>query len=256
VSRWIHGLHAVLEALEASPDQVTRVVAAAGREDARLRRVIDTARRAGVPVLRQPGKAIDRLAGPGAAHQGVVALAAEAAYADPDEVLAAAPRPALFVVLDGVEDPRNLGAVIRAAAAAGAGGLFVPEHRTTGLSAACIKASAGTAMRFPVARIGNVAAFLRRLKEAGIWVVGLDAGGAPLWTGFDLTQPTALVLGAEGRGLRRLAREGCDAVLALPMAAGVESLNLAVAAGVALYEALRQRGGVAGGPGSPGVEAS
>jgi 23S rRNA (guanosine2251-2'-O)-methyltransferase len=248
MSRWIHGLNAVLEALETAPEQVTRVVAAMGREDGRLHRVIETARRAGVPVLRQPGKALDRLAGAGVSHQGVLALAADASYADPEAVLAAAPAPALLVVLDGVEDPRNLGAVIRAAAAAGAGGRVVPEHRAAGLSAVCVKASAGTALRFPVARIGNVAAFLRRLKQAGIWVVGLDAEGGSVWSGFDLTQPTALVLGGEGKGLRRLAREHCDTVLALPMAAGVESLNLAVAAGIALYEALRQRraGGIGG----------
>lgn len=241
MSTWIHGINAVLEAIEADATRVGRVVVAEGREDARLRRLVDAARRAGLPVQRQPLQAVGRLAGHGAVHQGVVAFLAEASYADAEATLAAAPAPALLVVLDGVEDPRNLGAVIRVAAAAGAGGVFVPEHRSAGLTPACIKASAGAAFRIPVARVGNLAAFLRRLKERGIWVIGLDAEGTSLWGGFDLREPVALVLGGEGKGLRRLTREHCDAVLSLPLAAGVESLNLAVAAGVALYEAARQR---------------
>jgi 23S rRNA (guanosine2251-2'-O)-methyltransferase len=244
MSRWIHGLHAVLEALESTPDQVSRVVAAErsdGRADARLQRIIAAAKSAGVPFARQPARSLDRLAGEGSVHQGIVALLAEGGYADPDEVIARASAPALFLVLDGVEDPRNLGAAIRVAAAAGAGGIFVPERRSAGLSAACIKASAGTALKFPVARIGNLAAFLKRLKSEGVWVVGLDPEGTSLWSGFDLSMPVALVTGGEGKGLRRLTRESCDALLALPMAPGVESLNLSVAAGIALYEALRQR---------------
>jgi 23S rRNA (guanosine2251-2'-O)-methyltransferase len=241
MSQWIHGLHAVLEALQASPDRIARVVAAEGRDDARLERVLQAARGAGVAVERQPGKAIDRLAGREAVHQGVIALLAGESYADPEAVLAAAPAPAFLVVLDAVEDPRNLGAVIRAAAAAGAAGVFLPEHRSAGLTPVAVKASAGTALRLPVARIGNVAAFLRGLKKRGIWVIGLDPEGAPLWSGFDLREPVALVLGGEGKGLRRLTREMCDAVLAIPLGPGVESLNLAVAAGVALFEVVRQR---------------
>ena len=238
---WIHGLHAVQEALSARPGNVRRVVAAAGRDDERLRRVIETARREGVPVDRQPPREIDRLAGRDASHQGVVALLSETDDQDPDAVLQGARAPALFVVLDGVEDPRNLGAVVRSAAAAGADGLFLPEHRAAPLSAASLKASAGTALRFPVARVGNVVAFLKRLKERGIWVVGLDVKGDPLWSGFDLTLPVALVVGAEGKGLRRLAREHCDVLLSIPVRPEVPSLNLAVAAGVALFETVRQR---------------
>jgi 23S rRNA (guanosine2251-2'-O)-methyltransferase len=241
MSRWIHGLNAVLEAIAAGPVRVGRIVAAEGRGDARVQRVLDAARRAGLPVERQPSGAIDRLAGPGAVHQGVIALLAETSYADPEATLSGAPAPALLVVLDGVEDPRNLGAVIRAAAAAGAGAVFLPEHRSAGLTPACIKASAGAAFRIPIARVGNLAAFLRRLKTGGVWVIGLEAGGTPIWGGFDLREPIALVLGGEGKGLRRLTREHCDAILSLPLAAGVESLNIAVAAGIALYETARQR---------------
>lgn len=241
MSAWIHGVNAVLEALAAGADRVARVVIAEGRSDGRVRQVQQAARQAGVPVTSQPAAAVDRLAGPGVSHQGVIALLQEAAFADPEAALSQAPSPALLVVLDGVDDPRNLGAVIRAAAAAGAGAVFVPEHRSAGLSPACVKASAGAVFRIPVARVGNVAAFLRQLKEKGVWIAGLDPAGAPLWGGFDLREPLALVLGGEGKGLRRLTREHCDVLLALPLAAGVESLNLAVAAGVALYETARQR---------------
>jgi 23S rRNA (guanosine2251-2'-O)-methyltransferase len=241
MSQWIHGLHAVLEALQATPGKVQRVVAAAAREDGRLKEVLEAARRARIPVRRQPSRAIDRLAGSGASHQGVVALIAESDYADAEQVLERAGEPALLLVLDGVEDPRNLGAVIRSAAAFGAGGLFLPSHRAAGLSPGSLKASAGTALRFPVARLGNVVAFLERLKERGIWVVGLAEEGEPIWSGFDLRQPVALVLGAEGKGLRRLAREHCDALLGIPVGPGSASLNLSVAAGVALFEVVRQR---------------
>jgi 23S rRNA (guanosine2251-2'-O)-methyltransferase len=243
VSHWIHGINAVLEAIDAEPPRVGRIVAALGRGDVRLQRILDAARRAGLPVERQPTASIDRLAGPGTVHQGVVALLAEDSYADTEATLSGAAAPALFVVLDGVEDPRNLGAVIRAAAAAGAGGVFLPEHRSAGLTPVCIKASAGAAFRIPVARVGNLAAFLRRLKERGVWVIGLEAGVTAIWGGFDLREPVALVLGGEGKGLRRLTREHCDAILSLPLAAGVESLNIAVAAGIALYETARQRRG-------------
>jgi 23S rRNA (guanosine2251-2'-O)-methyltransferase len=222
---WIHGLHAVEEAIAAAPGRIARVVVATGRDDGPVRRLLEAARSAGVTIERRPLRDVERLAGEKTVHQGVVALLAEAAEADPEALLNAAPAPALFVVLDGVEDPHNLGAVVRSA----------------GLSTASVKASAGAALRLPVARTGNLAAFLRRLKEKGIWVVGLDPSGEPLWTGFDLKQPVALVLGGEEKGLRRLTREHCDALLALPLAGGVESLNVSVAAGIALYEVVRQR---------------
>jgi 23S rRNA (guanosine2251-2'-O)-methyltransferase len=241
MSQWIHGLHAVLEAIERGPGRVTRVVVARGMGEGRLRPLLAAARRAGITVQREPAAALDRLGEKGAVHQGVLALLAAAPYGDPDDLIASAPAPALFVVLDGVEDPHNLGAVVRSAAAAGAHALFLPEHHSAGLSAGAVKASAGTALRFPVAKVGNLATFLGRLKEKGVWVIGLDTEGAPLWSGFDLKQPVALVLGGEGKGLRRLTRERCDLVLSIPLARGVESLNVSVAAGIALYEVVRQR---------------
>lgn len=234
------GIHPVLETLRSARRNVTRVVISGSRNDTRMRQVVDIARQAGIPVQRQPDRALDRLAG-GEAHQGVVAFVAGATYADPEVVMSTAGPSALFVVLDGVEDPRNLGAVIRTAAAAGAQGVFLPEHGAAGLTPVAVKASAGVAERLPVARVTNIVALLKSLKDKGVWIVGLDAGGSAAWTSFDLTSPVALVLGGEGKGLRRLARETCDVVLTIPLAPGVESLNLSVAAGIGLFEVVRQR---------------
>ena len=249
MSEMIYGVHPVMEALRAQRRPIDRVLVSAERQDARVRQVIAAARDAGVPVQRQPRVALDRLSG-GGRHQGVVAMVGGMTYADPGDVLGRLNGPALLVVLDGIEDPRNLGGTIRSAAAAGADALFLPERGAAGLTAACVKASAGAAERLPVARIGNVVSFLKSLKERGIWVVGLDPEGDRGWTEFDLRQPVALVFGAEGRGLRRLARETCDLVLSIPLAQGVESLNLSVAAGIVLFEAVRQRrqGDAARGP--------
>lgn len=244
----LFGIHPVLEALQAGRRSVTRVVIAESRHDARVRQIVEAGRKAGVPVHFQPDRAVDRLAG-GETHQGVIAFIAGAAYADPEDLIMSAGPQALFVVLDGVLDPRNLGAVIRTAAAAGADGVFIPERGAAGLTPVAVKASAGTAERLPVARVTNIVALLKSLKNRNIWVAGLDPAGATPWTSFDLTGPLALVFGGEGRGLRRLARETCDVVLSVPLAAGVESLNLSVAAGIVLFEAVRQRRGVAGGPG-------
>jgi len=236
----VFGVHPVLEALKSARRSVIRVVISESRADARMRQVVDAARRSGVPVQRQPRGALDRMTD-GEAHQGVVAFLAGGDYADAGDLLNSAGSSALFVVLDGVEDPRNLGAVIRTAAAAGADGLFLPERGAVGLTAVVVKASAGTVERLPVARVTNIVGLLKSMKEKGIWVVGLDSSGSEAWTSFDLTIPVALVLGGEGRGLRRLARETCDVVLRIPLAPGVESLNLSVAAGVGLFEAVRQR---------------
>lgn len=255
MSDLVFGIHPVLEALQAGRRTVTRVVIAASRHDARMRQIVEAGRKVGVPVQFQPDRAVDRLAG-GEAHQGVVAFVAGTPYADPGDLLESAGPRALFVVLDGVEDPRNLGSVIRTAAAAGADGLFLPERGATGLTPVAVKASAGLAERLPVARVTNIVALLKSLQEKNIWVVGVDPEGATPWTSFDLTVPLALVLGGEGRGLRRLARETCDVVLSVPLAAGVESLNLAVAAGVVLFEVVRQRRGEASGPAEGGRHGS
>ncbi len=240
MSERIFGIHPVLAALRARPRSVTRIAVAAGRHDGRIEALLKAAREAGITVQRQPRQALDRLA-EGEAHQGVVAWMAEAEYADPDDIVERAASPPLLVVLDGVEDPRNLGAVIRSAAAAGADGLFLPAHGSCGLTGVAIKASAGTVSKLSVGRVTNVVSFLKSLKDKGVWVVGVDPDGPTPWTGFDMRMPLALVLGGEGRGLRRLARETCDALVSIPLRRGVGSLNLSVAAGIVLFEAVRQR---------------
>jgi len=242
VSDRVFGIHPVLETLRSARRRVTRVVISASRSDARVRQVLEAARQAGIPVQRQPDRALDRLVD-GETHQGVIAFVAGTAYGDADVLLGSVGPSALFVVLDGVEDPRNLGAVVRTAAAAGAQGVFLPQHGAAGLTDVAVKVSAGAAERLPVARVTNIVALLKSLKDKGVWIVGLDRAGGAAWTSFDLTGPVALVLGGEGKGLRRLARETCDIVLTIPLAPGVESLNLSVAAGIGLFEVVRQRQG-------------
>lgn len=198
----------------------------------------EAARAARVTVARVPRAALDRLA-PGIAHQGVAARVTPARVLSLDELLARVGSPALLVLLDGVEDPRNLGAIVRCAAAAGAG-VILPERRTAPLNAACSKASAGTLHRTPIARVTNVVRTLELLAESGVWSLGLAAGADAVWKA-DLQRPTCLVIGGEDRGLSRLVRERCDALAGIPLAPGVDSLNASVACGIGLFEAVRQR---------------
>jgi 23S rRNA (guanosine2251-2'-O)-methyltransferase len=189
---------------------------------------------------------LDRIAG-GAVHQGVALQVPPYSYAHPDELLEAAgeaAEPALIVALDGVTDPRNLGAVVRSAAAFGAHGLLVPQRRSAGMTAVAWRTSAGTAAHLPVARVTNLVRTLKSLAASGLMIVGLDAAGAMPFDAFPLaTGPLVLVVGSEGRGLSRLVRETCDAVVSIPMVGPVESLNASVAAGVVLAEVARLRRG-------------
>jgi 23S rRNA (guanosine2251-2'-O)-methyltransferase len=193
-----------------------------------------------------PRAELQRLAA-GANHQGVIATIAAAHYTHSDELLdALAARvgtqdPPLAVVLDGVEDPRNLGAVIRTVECAGAHGVFVPERRASGLTETVAKAAAGALEYVPVARAANVVRLLEELKGRGVWTVGTAAEAETSYTDWDWTQPSALLLGGEGEGLRRLVRERCDVLVRIPLRGQIESLNVSVAAGIVLYEAVRQR---------------
>jgi 23S rRNA (guanosine2251-2'-O)-methyltransferase len=175
----------------------------------------------------------------GAAHQGIIAVCGEFKYS-PESVLFRNEQPCV-VVLDGVEDPHNLGAVIRTAEASNVAGVVVPERHSAPLSDTVAKASAGASAYMPVVRVGNLVSFLDQLKTKGLWIVGVDASGENLWTNFDYTGPVALVFGGEHRGLRRLVREHCDVLVRLPMLGKVESLNISVTAGIVLYEVVRQR---------------
>ena len=242
----LYGLNPLLEALRAGGRTPEELVIAEGVRDHRLRELIDLARARNVTVRRMPRAALDRTVG-NTHHQGVMARVPAARYADTEELLNAiasrvggAVEP-LAVVLDGVEDPRNLGAILRTSECAGVNGVFVPERRAAGLSETVAKASAGAIEHLPVARATNLSLLISQLKERNVWVVG-TAADAPLdYTEWDWTRASALVLGGEGGGLHRLVRERCDVLVRIPVQGKIESLNVSVAAGIILYEALRQR---------------
>jgi 23S rRNA (guanosine2251-2'-O)-methyltransferase len=242
----VFGVQPVLEALRAGVRPVERLTLAEGAHESRLREILEIARYADIPVRRVPRTELQRIAA-GANHQGVVATIAAAHYTHADELLdALAVRvgtndPPLAVVLDGVEDPRNLGAVLRTTECAGAHGVFVPERRASGLTETVAKAAAGALEYVPVARVANVVRLLEELKGRGVWTVGTSADASKDYTEWDWTQPSAILLGGEGEGLRRLVRERCDVLVRIPLLGRIESLNVSVAAGVILYEAVRQR---------------
>jgi 23S rRNA (guanosine2251-2'-O)-methyltransferase len=236
----ICGINPVLEALAAGTRHFDRLLVAKGLRSRRLSEAIRRATHLGIPLRFEMRETLDRMAG-GVPHQGVIAVVSEKPVLSLESLLEAVPPPALLVVLDGVEDPRNLGAILRTAEAAGAGGVVLPERHSAGLSETVGRASAGALEHVPVARVGNLVQALEQLKARGLWVVGLDAAGQERWDAVDLARPVALVLGGEGRGIRRLVREHCDHLVSIPHFGHVASLNVSVAAGIALYEAVRQR---------------
>ncbi|NLE72576.1 MAG: 23S rRNA (guanosine(2251)-2'-O)-methyltransferase RlmB [Actinomycetales bacterium] len=241
----VAGRNAVVEALRAGVPVETVWVGHRVEADDRVREVRRVAGERGLPLLETTAAELDRLTG-GVVHQGVAVAVRPYRYASLADVLARAERagePPLVVALDGVTDPRNLGAVLRSAGAFGAHGVVVPERRAAGVTAAAWKVSAGAAARVPVARVTNLVRALGELREAGCFVVGLDAGGTtPVGSLHLATDPVVLVVGSEGKGLGRLVRSTCDVVAAIPIRATTESLNAGVAAGIALYEVARLRG--------------
>jgi 23S rRNA (guanosine2251-2'-O)-methyltransferase len=234
------GFHGVREALRASPEQVRRVVLVEGRNDYRVREIVQIARSNGIPLYREKPRVLDRLTS-GARHQGIVAEIAPVPWWALEDVIATAPSPALLMALDKIEDPRNFGAMARTADSAGVHGLVIPKRGSAPPSDVAVHASAGALLHTRVARVTNLAEALERVKERNIWVVGLSPGSRTPWFGFDYRLPVLLVLGSEGKGLRRRVSESCDQLVSLPQLGRVESLNVSVAAGVVLYEVLRQR---------------
>jgi 23S rRNA (guanosine2251-2'-O)-methyltransferase len=237
----IFGHLPVLELLRADPGRAERVLIADGVQDRRLGEVIRLAKTNGVPIMRVPREKIASVVPEGARHQGVVAIAAAASYADVDDVIRNAAKPSLFVVLDGVEDPRNLGATLRSAECAGVDGVFIPERRAVGLTETVVKTSAGATEYVKVAKAGNLNRLIDELKRSDIWVVGTSAEAEMEYSDWDWTRNSALVLGSEGKGLHRSVAENCDVLVRVPMRGKIESLNVSVAAGVILFEAQRQR---------------
>ncbi|HJO39591.1 MAG: 23S rRNA (guanosine(2251)-2'-O)-methyltransferase RlmB [Vicinamibacterales bacterium] len=232
----IYGINPVREALRSG--RVTSLdVADPSRP--RLRPLVDLAEASGITVRRRTDAQLTRSSG-GHPHQGVVAGVRPPRAHTLDDLLQTADHP-LLVVLDGIEDPQNVGAILRTAEAAGVDGVVRQSRRAARLDGVAAKASAGAVAHLRIAEVVNIARTLEALKAAGVWTVGLDAAGSQRYDQIDLTLPTAVVLGAEGRGLRRLVRERCDWLVSIPMAGQVSSLNVSVAAGVALFEAVRQR---------------
>lgn len=243
----VYGLIPVIEALRAGKRQIEQITIAEGTKDARLKELLDLARQNGVPIHRLPRFELDRSVG-GAKHQGVVARTAAAHYHDADDLLdrlgdrvkrGEAP---LILGLDGLEDPRNMGAILRTAECAGVDGVFVPERRAVGLTETVAKAAAGALEYIPVARVTNLVRLIEELKERNIWVVGTAADAKASYIEWDWKLPSAIFLGSEGSGLHRLVRERCDSLVRIPVLGHLESLNVSVAAGILLYEALRRRG--------------
>lgn len=234
----LHGLHPVLEAIRAG--QARRVIVAA-RDERRLREALDAARHARLPVERVPVEELDRLTQNGV-HQGIAAeIDAPGRFSVAELVAAAGDEPPLIVVLDGVEDPHNVGAILRSADAAGAQGVVRQTRHAARLDGIAAKASAGAVAYVRIADVVNIARAIEELKDLGVWVVGLDGEARDAHHEVDFTVPTAIVVGAEGTGLRRLVRERCDRLARIPMRGHVESLNVSVAAGIVLFEARRQR---------------
>jgi 23S rRNA (guanosine2251-2'-O)-methyltransferase len=242
----IYGLIPVLEALRGGQKQIEQITIAEGARHERLRELLGLAKLGRVPVHRIPRPALDR-AMPGVNHQGVIAKTAAAKYTDAEELLEKlgrqvdTPDKPLVLGLDAVEDPRNLGAILRTAECAGVDGVFIPERRAVGLTATVAKAAAGALEHISVARVTNLVQLIEQLKQRNIWVVGANEDGTSDYTDWDWTVPSALFLGSEGTGLHRLVKERCDALVRIPMHGRIESLNVSVAAGIILYEALRQR---------------
>ena len=233
----IYGINPVLEALRAGRVRELRV---GDRADDRLKQLLALAGERGVRVRRVPADALERDSRRGV-HQGVVAEIENAAGYSIEEIVSGASAAPLIVVLDGIEDPHNLGAILRTSDAAGVDGVVVQSRRAASRGGVAAKASAGALAHVKIAEVVNIARAVEELKEAGVWTVGLASEVPDVYDAIDLTLPTALVLGAEGAGLRRLVRERCDRLASIPMRGHVGSLNVSVAAGVVLFEAVRQR---------------
>src|SRR6267154_5085145 len=241
---YIYGINAVTEALKARGRAFQWVGMAKERNDIRLQRMIEECRRLGVPVKFLTRTELDQMAGR-AAHQGVVAVTSAKQYSDLDDVVGAKRGQYSFViVLDGVEDPHNLGALLRTADAAGADGVVIPERRAAGVTGTVAKSSAGASEHVPIARVTNIARTIEELKDRNIWTVGLDERGTQSYDEVDYNMDCAIVLGAEGKGLHDLVRRKCDFVVSIPMLGRVPSLNVSVAGGIIYHgdtEAQRKR---------------
>jgi len=237
----IAGIHAVEEALRARGRAFEYVAFDRGRKDAKLQNIISMCRENNVPVRMEPRPQLDRLA-QAMNHQGVVAVVSEKKYQDLEELLAKKRGKYIFLLaLDGIEDPHNLGAILRTADAAGADGVVLPERRAVGVNATVVKVSSGASEHLPITKVTNLSRTVEELKSRNVWTVGLDERGSESYDQIDYNMDCALILGAEGHGLHEQIRKKCDFLVSIPMLGKVSSLNVSVAAGVVMYEIVRQR---------------
>jgi 23S rRNA (guanosine2251-2'-O)-methyltransferase len=246
------GVNPVLEALRSGRPVRRLLVSEQRRSDREIRKILELAGSGGVEVRIIGRDALDREA-PDSVHQGVVALVSAREYATLDDVLDIPVRSGqcpFFLILDGVEDPRNLGAIVRTAEVAGVHGVIIPERRAAGLTETVAKTAAGALEYVPVAKVTNLSQTIDVIKKSGTWVIGAEAGAQRSFWDADFSAPVALVLGGEDKGVRRLVREHCDYLVSLPVSGKINSLNVSVAAGALMYEVLRQRKAAAV-PGSP-----
>jgi len=237
----VYGVLPVLELLRAGVRVTNRILVADGIKPERLSEIYELAGVKGIPVETVPKQQLSKLAGENGLHQGVVAFTKAAEYSDADEILSQISDTSLLLILDGVEDPRNFGAILRTAECAGVHGTFIPEHRSVGLNETVAKSSAGAAEHAKIAKVTNLNRLIEELKQKNVWVVGTAAEAETNYSEWDWTRPSALVLGSEGKGLHRLVAENCDVLVKIPMYGKIQSLNVSVAAGVILFEAQRQR---------------
>lgn len=244
----IYGLSPVLEALRAGRRPIRKILISSGATQSRLKELSEVARQSGVKIETRERRELDDITR-NANHQGVVALMAEsgktsrkhAGYVNADTILDSLGELPFLVLLDGIEDPHNLGAILRSCEGAGVDGVFLPEHRAAGLNETVSKTSAGAVEHLNIARVTNLVRLIEELKERGIQVIGVEGGGGKDYFAYDFKQPLALVMGSEGKGIRRLVRENCDSIVSIPMRGQLNSLNVSVATGILLFEVLRQR---------------
>lgn len=243
MSEYIVGRNPVIEHLQRGTQAVEKIWIAAGSTHSRIQHIVKMAEKAGVPIKHCTRRELDRLE-PSVPHQGVIALVSPTRYDDLSSILAKierSERNALLIVLDSIQDPRNLGAILRTAEAVNADAVIIPKNRAVGVTAAVHKASAGASTYVPIVKVTNIAHTIETLKNSGIWVAGATDNAPHLYTDADFRVPVCLVLGSEGKGLRQLVKQKCDYLVHLPMLGKIDSLNVSVAAGVLLYEVIRQR---------------
>ncbi len=239
----LFGVNTVMEALKSDRPVERLLIAERRKTDRDVLKIVRLARAKGIEVRTVTHEALSHEV-PNASHQGVIAIASSRQYALLDDILEIPARKgqqALFLVLDGIEDPRNFGAILRSAEVAGVHGVIIPQRRAVGLTETVAKAAAGALEYVPVVKVVNIVSTIEELKKNGLWIVGAEAGGETFYWDIDFVRPTALVVGGEGKGVRRLVKEHCDSLVSMPLMGNITSLNVSVAAGVLLYEVLRQR---------------